>query len=69
MSKLLTIAVLISFIAACSSAEPTPPPQKTVFDPLTRQVDRAKDVQNTVDQQAAQTRDKIDSEERGDPHP
>ena len=67
---LSTIALSVLFISGCSAADPPPPPPKsTVFDPLTHQIDRAKDVQNTVNGQAAETRDKIDGEERGDPRP
>ncbi len=43
-----------------------PPPKKTVFDPLTQQVDRAREVQKTVDQNADATRSAVDSQERGD---
>ena len=35
-------------------------PAKTVFDPLTQQLDRARDVQNTVDQNADATRKAVD---------
>ena len=31
---------------------PPPPPQKTVFDPLTQQLDKAREVQKTVDESA-----------------
>ena len=56
------------FIAACSSPEP-PPPKKNVFDPLTQQIDKARDVQKTVDENAERARKAIDSQERGDPTP
>jgi hypothetical protein len=46
-----------------------PPPAKTVFDPLTQQVERARDVQKTVDQNADNTRKAVDSQERGDSSP
>jgi hypothetical protein len=51
---------------SCSPRTP-PPPQKNIFEPLTRDLDRARDVQNSVDQHAAATRDSVDSAERGDP--
>ena len=60
----LTMALSLSFIAGCSSQEP-PPPAKTVFDPLTQQLDKARDVQKTVDENAEKTRQAIDAEERG----
>jgi hypothetical protein len=54
------------FIASCSSQEP-PPPAKTVFDPLTQQMDKARAVQKTVDEGAEKSRKAIDDQERGDP--
>ncbi len=46
-----------------------PPPKKNVFDPLTQQLDRARDVQKAVDQNADKTRAAVDSQERGDGSP
>jgi hypothetical protein len=40
-----------------------------VFDPLTQQVDKAREVQKTVDENAEKTRKAIDAEERGAPTP
>jgi hypothetical protein len=65
--KCRTIALVILFIAGCSSPEP-PPPAKTVFDPLTQQMDKAREVQKTVDEAAARTKKAIDAQERGDPN-
>ncbi|HEY2781453.1 MAG TPA: hypothetical protein VGI90_11785 [Steroidobacteraceae bacterium] len=56
------------FIASCSAPEP-PPPKKNVFDPLTQQIDKAHDVQKTVDENAEKARKAIDNQERGDPTP
>jgi hypothetical protein len=64
--KYSTMALSVLFIAACSSPEPPPPPAKTVFDPLTRQVDRAREVQKTVDENAEKTRKEIENQETGD---
>ncbi len=64
--KYWTSALSVSFIAACSPPPPTPPPAHTVFDPLTQQEQRARDVQKTVDEQAERTRKAIDAQERGD---
>jgi hypothetical protein len=66
--KCRTVALSVLFIASCSSQE-APPPQKTVFDPLTQQLDKAREVQKTVDENAEKTRKAIDAEERGDPTP
>jgi hypothetical protein len=60
------MALSVSFIAGCSSPEP-PPPAKTVFDPLTQQLDKARDVQKTVDDNAEKTRQAIDAQERDAP--
>jgi PBP1b-binding outer membrane lipoprotein LpoB len=66
--KYSTIALSVLFIASCSAPEP-PPPAKTVFDPLTRQVDRAREVQKTVDEGAEKTRTEIENQERGGNRP
>jgi hypothetical protein len=62
------MSLSILFIASCAAPDP-PPPQKTVFDPLTQQMERARDVQKTVDAHSEDTRKKVDSEERGDTTP
>jgi hypothetical protein len=68
--KLSTVLVAVSFTLGCSSdRSPPPPPPKTVFDPLTQQLDRARDVQKTVDQNTDNTRNAVDSQERGDSPP
>ena len=78
MLKLSTVALVLSFISGCSGhsgpppASPPPdtvPPPKTVFDPLTQQLDRARDVQNTMDRNAENTRKAVDNQERGDNPP
>jgi hypothetical protein len=68
LSKNVTMSLSILFIAGC--APPDRPPQpKTVFEPLTQQVDRAREVQKTVDEHADATRAAVDNQERGDtPH-
>jgi hypothetical protein len=66
--KCLTMVLAVSFIASCSSQEP-PPPAKTVFDPLTQQLDKARAVQATVDENAEKARQAIDAQERGAPTP
>ena len=57
--KCWTMALAVLFIAGCSAPEP-PPPTKTVFDPLTKQLDKARDVQKTVDEAAEKTKKAID---------
>jgi len=69
MLKNSTMSLSVMFILGCSSGQstdPPPPAPKTVFDPLTQQLGRARDVQQTVDQNADSTRKAVDSQERGD---
>jgi hypothetical protein len=66
--RVLTLALSVSFMAGCAAPDP-PPPKKTVFDPLTQQLGRARDVQNTVDANTDSTRKAVDSQERGDNTP
>ncbi|MEO7205334.1 MAG: hypothetical protein ABI145_00765 [Steroidobacteraceae bacterium] len=40
-----------------------------MFDPLTQQLDKAREVQKTVDVNAAKTRKAIDAQESGAPTP
>jgi hypothetical protein len=65
--KISTVALSVLFTVSCSSSEP--PPKKTVFDPLTHQLDRARDVQKTLDDSAAKTRSAVEAQERGDNAP
>jgi hypothetical protein len=53
------------FIVSCSASQP-PPPAKTVFDPLTQELDKAREVQKTVDENAAKTRQAIENQARGE---
>jgi PBP1b-binding outer membrane lipoprotein LpoB len=67
-SSLLLVALAVA-ITACGSGEAPPQEQKpqrkqTVFDPLTSTIDRAKGVQQTVDDQAAEQRKKIEAAEK-----
>jgi hypothetical protein len=68
-----TLPLSVLFMS-CSSGPPPdppppPPPAKTVFDPLTHNLDRARAVQDTVDQNADNTRKAVDKQERGDTSP
>ena len=65
--KFLLPAICLAACSAGKDPEPAPaPPQNTVFDPLTQQIDRARKVQGTVDEHAAETRKQIDSAENGE---
>jgi hypothetical protein len=59
--SMLLLPVL--FAAGCA---PAPPPAKSVFDPLTEQLDHARAVQKTVDENAEKTRKALENQERGD---
>jgi hypothetical protein len=62
--SLLTVTLVL---AACGSpAPPAQPPERkpTVFDPTTETLERAKAVQKTVDDQAAEQRKRIEQAER-----
>ncbi len=61
--KCWTMALSVLFTTSCSA--PPPPPQKTIFDPLTQSIDKAREVQATVDETATKTRKEIDDQERG----
>lgn len=69
--KIWILALAPLLVIGCSSAESPPqkPPQKTVFDPLIRQEERARDVQRTIDQTAERERKAADAQERGDAAP
>lgn len=64
---ILPLAALVALSAACSqSAAPPPPPpqkQKTVFDDQLKAIDKAKGVQQTVDQQKAETDKRLEQAE------
>jgi len=65
-------ALLVLALAGCGSSEPPAPPEApaakehrdSVFDPWVGTIDRAKDVQKTVDDQAAEQRRKLAEAER-----
>jgi hypothetical protein len=67
--KLSTAALAVLFIQSCSAQHDSPPPAKTIFDPLTQQLKSARDVQKTIDQSADAARKAVDSQERGDTSP
>ena len=63
------MGVMVSFIAGCNAPEPPPPKPKTVFDPLTQDLDRARDVQKTVDENTEKSREAVRAQENGDATP
>jgi hypothetical protein len=63
--KLILPAICLAACSAGKDPEPAPP-QKTVFDPLTQQIDRAQKVQVTVDEHAADTRKQVEATENGE---
>jgi len=71
-TKISTVLLAVSFTIGCSSGQntdPAPPPAKTVFDPLTQNLGKAKDVQKAVDANTDATRQAVDHQERGDSTP
>jgi hypothetical protein len=68
LQKISTLAVAVLFTVGCS-APPPPPPAKTMFDPLTQNLERARDVQKTVDANADATRKAVQAQENGDTAP
>ena len=65
--KIFTMGLVVSCTAACSA--PEPPPAKTVFDPLTQNLERARAVQQTVDANTDKTREAVQAQENGDGSP
>jgi hypothetical protein len=67
--KISTMSLMVLFTVSCSAPAPPPPPAKTVFDPLTQNLDRARAVQNTVDENSEKTRQAVKAQENGDSSP
>jgi hypothetical protein len=78
-AKIPTVLLAVSFLLSCSSgkdadrsgaaASAPVPPAKTVFDPLTQQLGKARAVQDAADANADATRQAVDHQERGDSSP
>jgi hypothetical protein len=72
-AKLWLLGTAVVSLTACSGSEPPAngaveaieaAPAPSVFDPLVGTIDRAKGVQSTVDDQAAEQRRRIEQAER-----
>lgn len=66
-SSLSLVALTLALVACNSSPPPEaqkPPRKESVFDPWTGTIERAKGVQQTVDDQAAEQRKKIEEATR-----
>ncbi len=67
MFRSSTLWLGILFIQACSSSaqppDPRAPPAKTVFDPLTSDLEKARSVQQTVDRNTEETKNAADARE------
>lgn len=65
------IALPAILVVGCSSGEDSDskPPKHTVFDSLTQTEQRARDVQNTVNENAERMRKATEAQERGDKAP
>ena len=73
LQKACVVAAVALAIGGCGGGDapaepiakqPEPPRRETVFDPLTSTVGRAEGVQQTVDQQAAEQRRRIEEASR-----
>jgi hypothetical protein len=70
--QLVLLSALAFTLAGCGGPEPAESeapreraaPRPSVFDPMTSTVDRAESVQQTVDEQAAEQRRRIEAAER-----
>ena len=71
--KYVLAAAIAVMLAGCGRSEPTEqasgpreqaPRRETVFDPMTSTIGRAEGVQQTVDEQAAEQRRRIDEASR-----
>jgi hypothetical protein len=72
LPKISTVVLAVCLAGACARHQaPEAPraPQPTVFDPLTRQLDKAHGVEAAADANAEATRKAVDAQERGDSTP
>jgi hypothetical protein len=71
LPRSIVVAALLVALAACGDNPPAEAPEaapgpkhESVFDPLVGTIDRAKAVQKTVDEQAAEQRRRLEEAER-----
>ena len=72
LQKACVLAAIALVIGGCggdapaepAARQPEPPRRETVFDPLTSTIGRAEGVQQTVDEQAAEQRRRIEEASR-----
>lgn len=68
--RFVVVSAVVAALVGCGAApEPEPPAEpaarrETVFDPMTSTIGRAQGVQQTVDDQAAEQRRRIDEASR-----
>ncbi len=67
MNSLWKMLVPVCLLLGCGSGAPAAKSsEKTAFDPLLQQEQRARDVQKTADQSAKATVKAVDAQERGE---
>ena len=63
----VAVAGFVAFlIIGCGGAEEPENPEESVFDPLIETLERAEDVQNTVQTQAEELRRRLEEAENGE---
>jgi hypothetical protein len=58
------LVLLAALLAGCGGSEPPAEPRPNVFEPLTGALEGAEDVQQTVNDQAAELRRRLEEAER-----
>ena len=66
MTRYAVIVVSIALLVACGSAEQAEDARESVFDPLVETLERAEEVQNTVQTQAEELRQRLEEAESGE---
>ncbi len=46
--RYVLVCLVLGALSGCGSSEPPPPPEKTVFDPMTSQIDKVKEQAETL---------------------
>ena len=66
MRRLVLAGMAGLFIIGCGSGEQPEETEESVFDPLIETLERAEDVQNTVQSQAEELRRRLEEAENGE---